>query len=95
MCLAKPFLSSETHSVALSPANWKKPDMSSTDLVHELYRIPEGPWTEWSRGKPISPKRVAEILGSYGIHPRKLKTGSRPNGYELAQFKDTFDRYLA
>lgn len=75
--------------------NWKKPDMSSTELVHELYRVPEGPWTEWSRGKPISPKRVAEILGSYGIHPRKLKTGNRPNGYELAQFKDTFDRYLA
>ena len=69
-------------------------EISSSDLAAELQAMPDRPWGQWNRGKPITPKRIADFLGDFSIRPGKLKTGNRPNGYERSQFGEAFDRYL-
>lgn len=72
----------------------KVTEISSSDLAAALCALPDRPWNEWSRGRQISPRRVADFLAEFLIHPHKLKTGTRPNGYERTQFEDAFERYL-
>ncbi len=69
-------------------------ELSSTELVHRLTSLEDRPWADWSHGKPITPKKVANLVGKFGIRPRKLKTGKRPNGYRRNEFDDAFSRYL-
>ncbi len=75
-------------------AGRKEDEISSSDLVAELVKLPDRPWMEWSRGKPISSRRVADFLAEFLVFPHKLKTGSRPHGYARSQFEDAFERYL-
>ena len=42
-----------------------------------------------------SPTQVAKLLEGFKIAPNSIRIGTRtPKGYYLAQFKDTFARYL-
>lgn len=74
----------------------KKTDrISSTDLVSALADLPDRPWGAWAKGKPISTARVARLLRPFGITPSTVRIGEKtPNGYQLSQFEDAFDRYL-
>ncbi len=70
--------------------------ITSESLTEELLKLENSPWPEYGRQqKPITKNKVARLLGSFGIKPKQLWIcGTNHRGYELAQFRDAFDRYL-
>lgn len=69
--------------------------ISSMDLIANLCSDPEMSWAAYNRGKPITPKQVANRLGEYKISSKPLRVnGQVTKGYDLADFKDAFARYL-
>jgi putative DNA primase/helicase len=83
-------------------AKWEKPTIKSADLIDQLIQDEDLGWSTYNRGKPFTPRQLAKLLGVYGIKPRTVRqpktalepNGSTPKGYEVADFKDAFDRYL-
>jgi Protein of unknown function (DUF3631) len=70
--------------------------MSSAAMVARLTEDQEGPWAEFSRGKPLTQNRLAKLLGSYGITsqtvaPPGLKTAK---GYYRHQFEEVWSYYV-
>jgi putative DNA primase/helicase len=70
--------------------------ISSANLIETLSQDQEKAWATYNRGKPISPRQIANMLGHYGISPKTVRLGphSTPKGYEMSQFSDAFSRYL-
>ena len=69
--------------------------LPSADLVWALNSVEGRPWSEWSRGKGLSPNGLARQLAHFGIAPGTIRTSTAtPKGYQLAQFDDAFARYL-
>jgi Protein of unknown function (DUF3631) len=69
--------------------------ISSADLVDTLTAIPERPWSECRKGKPINQNWLARRLRDFGIYSRNVKiAGQVPKGYHVADFSDAFSRYL-
>lgn len=70
--------------------------ISTADLIGALIEDDEKSWATYNRGRPLSPKQLANKLRDYGIHSKSiwLGYGKTPKGYELKQFEDAFDRYL-
>jgi putative DNA primase/helicase len=69
--------------------------LSSAELVMVLIAIEGRPWAEWKAGKPISANGLARLLAPFGIAPATIRTATgTPKGYQLAQFEDSFARYL-
>lgn len=81
---------------------WPKPSIRTADLIEKLVADEELGWSTYNRGKPLTPRQLAKRLGVYGIRPKTVRqpktaldpAGSTPKGYELADFKDAFERYL-
>ncbi|MBL8499649.1 MAG: DUF3631 domain-containing protein [Nitrosomonas sp.] len=71
--------------------------ISTADLINALTEDTEKSWATYNRGKPLSPKQLANKLRDYGIYSKSiwLGYGKTPKGYELKQFEDAFDRYLS
>ena len=68
----------------------------SKHIIENLCADPEKPWLEYARGRPITPKQVARLLGAFGIisgtvHPPATSSGK---GYKREQFDDAARRYL-
>jgi len=69
--------------------------ISTEDLLFKLNNMEERPWVEWNRGNPITARQVAKHLKPFSIKPQKFRCGYQTSrGYELAQFRDAFERYL-
>src|SRR5215831_12470286 len=69
--------------------------IGSANLVKELVARDERPWSEYSKGKPITQNQVGRLLKDYSIYSRKIWVGNKPRqGYVEHQFKDAFERYL-
>ena len=53
------------------------------------------PWSEWSRGRPLSPRGLAKLLKDFDITPNTIRVsgGSTPKGYKRADFKKVWNRY--
>jgi hypothetical protein len=69
--------------------------MFSKSLVEALCAMSDRQWPEAHRGKPITEAWLARRLRSFGISSRTLRIGdNRAKGYELADFTETFERYL-
>ena len=67
----------------------------SDDLVEALRCIKESPWTDWSRGRGLSPNGLARLLKPFGIYSRTLRIGTdRRKGYSSDSFQDAFKRYI-
>lgn len=67
----------------------------SAALVDALAAIEISPWGELSHGKPITAPKLARLLRPFGVTPHTLRMGSETSkGYELADFEDSFKRYL-
>jgi putative DNA primase/helicase len=69
----------------------------SREIINKLVVDPEQPWGEYKRGKPITPKQLAGLLGQFQIisgtvHPPDIASGK---GYRRQQFEEAFGRYLA
>lgn len=70
-------------------------EMRTVDILDHLAELSERPWPEWSHGKPITARGLANILKPFGIRPVTFrKNGEIPKGYRKADFADTFGRYL-
>jgi putative DNA primase/helicase len=71
--------------------------ISTATIVERLGTMEERPWSEWAKSrKSITPHGVASLLKPFGIKPKtvRLRDDSTPKGYDLADFEDTFGRYL-
>jgi hypothetical protein len=67
----------------------------SVDLVAKLIVDPERPWAEYNRGKPITQRQVARLLGTFhiisvNVNPLGLAQGK---GYRQADFKGAWEAY--
>jgi hypothetical protein len=68
--------------------------ITSNDLITRLCEIVPRPWTEISRGKPMTQNKLARLLKPLGISS-ELIGENRLAGYRLARFEEAFERYLA
>jgi putative DNA primase/helicase len=69
--------------------------ISSAELVSKLVEDKDKPWCEVNNGRSMSAHKLAEMLKPYGIKPKSIRIGiNTPRGYDIADFKDTFERYL-
>jgi hypothetical protein len=72
--------------------------MTSAAMIAELVKDEEGPWLEYGKtGKPITQKRLADLLKEFGIRPPhnvRPATGRQGKGYHRADFEDAWERYL-
>jgi hypothetical protein len=69
--------------------------MFSKDVIDTLKEMAERPWPEVCRGKPINERWLARNLAGFGIHSKTLRiVGDRAKGYEVADFREAFERYL-
>jgi hypothetical protein len=67
----------------------------TVDLIEALEKEIESPWATYNRGKPITPRQLSKLLAAYGIHSKTVRMrGGTPKGFDEAQFKDAFARYL-
>jgi putative DNA primase/helicase len=66
--------------------------MSSVALIGMLVSEQDRPWSEWSRGKPLTQRQLAGLLKDFKIFPPnvRLADGTTPKGYQLASFEDAF-----
>jgi len=70
--------------------------IGTKDLTDALVSDEEKPWATYNRGKPITPSQVSKLLTGYGIKSKTVRTGNRTaKGFEISQFDDAFNRYLA
>lgn len=69
--------------------------LATSTLIEDLTGDELAPWATFNHGFPIRPRQLASRLKSYGIAPKTLRAGAVTfKGYELADFADTFDRFL-
>jgi putative DNA primase/helicase len=69
--------------------------IGSAELIEKLTADPASDWAEWSRGKPLSQKQLANMLKPFGIGADRARVeGHRIRGYLRSQFEDAWERYL-
>ncbi|MFC3050563.1 DUF3631 domain-containing protein [Kordiimonas pumila] len=70
--------------------------ISSQELVFELLADIDSRWHLANNGRAMKAPVVARILRPFRVKSRNLRfgNGTQAKGYELSDFKDTFDRYL-
>ncbi len=71
--------------------------ISTVNLIEALVLDDEKSWATYNRGKPLSPRQLAQKLAIYGIGSKTVRLSPllTPKGYDLDQFADAFARYLA
>jgi putative DNA primase/helicase len=68
--------------------------LPSADIVEALVSCEDRPWPEWRRGKPLTARQLARLLGRFRVRPRAIRTADgTPRGYLRDQFKDAWARY--
>lgn len=68
-------------------------ELASIALIDALVAIEESPWSEWSKGKPISPAKLASLLRPFQVFPGPLTKG-QARGYRFSAFAECFESYL-
>jgi len=69
--------------------------ISSVGLVDALVAIETSSWADFSRGKPLTPPKLARLLARYEVTPGTIRVeGKTPKGYYRRDFADAFTRYL-
>jgi hypothetical protein len=68
----------------------------TSDLLDKLRAIEESPWEEVRKGdKPIDGRWLCSMLKEFEIKSKQFRVKEKnAKGYELADFTDTFSRYL-
>lgn len=71
--------------------------ITTADLLAALNADEERPWATYAKGRPLTPRNLAKLLGEYGVRPRNIWVEHRasPKGYGREQFEDAFARYLS
>ena len=66
------------------------------EIVERLVKMADRPWAEFSRGRPISQSRLADMLKHYGVYPAPVRRGDeQKRGYRREWFDDAISRYLS
>lgn len=77
----------------------KVEQIATAELLVALIADDLKPWGSYSYGKPITPRQLSKRLNEFGIGSRNIRFHASGNvvlkGYQLDQFKDVFERYLA
>lgn len=69
---------------------------STSDLIAALCKDDEKPWLTYNRGKPITPRQIANRLKEFSINSGTIRIGSiTAKGYYYWEFADAFSRYLS
>jgi hypothetical protein len=69
--------------------------LTSKVLISALADLEGRPWAEVSRGRPITDRVLARLLGRFGVRSRSIRIGDgTPKGYLRGDLADAFDRYL-
>jgi putative DNA primase/helicase len=70
--------------------------ITTTELINALCEDTENSWATYNRGKPLSPKQLANKLKPYGITSKTIRINpyETAKGFECEQFNDAFERYL-
>jgi putative DNA primase/helicase len=64
-------------------------------LIEKLTNMTDRPWPEVNKGKPITETWLARQLREFKILPKTIRVNTdRAKGYELAAFRNAFERYL-
>ena len=63
-------------------------------LIADLTADEEKQWCEWCRGKPITDKGLADLLGQFRIKSRAVGPNHDAKGYLKKYFGDAWARYL-
>ena len=67
---------------------------STETILAALIALEESPWGDL-KGKPLTDRGLARRLRRYGIRPKVIRFGqTTARGYEKADFKDAWSRYL-
>lgn len=76
--------------------DYELPYVTSARLVEMLTEDPDMGWADYNRGRPITARQLAKNLLPYQIRPRTVRMSptSTPKGYEVAELKAVFGRYL-
>ena len=74
----------------------KKDRIATSALIGALCGDDEKRWSTYNRGKPITPKQVAQRLHGFGVISKTIRIDryETAKGYLLADFTDAFGRYL-
>jgi hypothetical protein len=69
--------------------------LPSSVLVASLSEMPDRPWAEWSRGKPLNAHKLARLLSPFRIVPIDTRVdGKVLKSYRRGAFADAWERYL-
>ena len=75
--------------------DWHVERIFSDDLVTALKEKKESPWSDWNRGKGLTPNGLAKLLKPFDIRSKTMRIfEDRRKGYDLGGFSDAFDRYI-
>jgi hypothetical protein len=68
----------------------------SEDLLEQLIKKEESPWSEYKQGKPLTKNGLARLLKPFEIRPAgTIRVSDRTGkGYQRADFEDAWSRYL-
>ena len=76
----------------------KNPEVAShstIDILNYLVGIDDAPWSSYAKGKQMTPRHLSRVLKPYGVVPHPIRIGATvAKGYEVADFRDAFARYL-
>lgn len=68
--------------------------VSTKELVEELVKLEDAPWSDLRNGKALSPTGLARFLKAFGIAPSRVRQGKAiPRGYSKSDFFDAWKRY--
>lgn len=71
--------------------------LPSAELAVALAEIETSPWGEWFKGKPLTAPKLARLLRGFEIRPHSIRLSDSakiPRGYERADFREAWLRYL-
>ena len=70
--------------------------MGTSSILEALHAMQHRPWSEWRRGKPLSPRGLADLLRPFKVRPAtvRLPGGSTPKGYRREALQALWDTYL-
>jgi putative DNA primase/helicase len=69
--------------------------ISSADLCEALLALPDRPWPEITRGKPLNTNTLSRRLRPFQIRPTQLRIGdTNVKGYAREDFTEAFERYI-
>jgi putative DNA primase/helicase len=69
--------------------------LATAAIIRHLIRLEERPWAEYTAGRPLTPRHLAQLLEGFRIKAKQIRQGAATRkGYLRSDFTDAFRRYL-